>query len=159
MATVLEPRVSIRRSHSAVRLTANQKRALRRLWDGDLSIEEIAEDLSLASGEWLRDGENVEVVEFGVDAVMQAATSLGLGERPQIEVYVPTLSEIRAATALIRSKWTQREREERLKHAWLTPGRIEDATEGDNNAGRGPTSDRAEGGSPRAEARRRDRRG
>lgn len=159
MATVLEPRMSIRRSHSAVRLTANQKRALRRLWDGDLSIEEIAEDLSLASGEWLRDGENVEVVEFGVDAVMQAATSLGLGERPQIEVYVPTLSDIRSATAMIRSKWTQREREERLKHAWLTLGRIEESTQGDNNAGRGPTSHRAEDGSPRAEARRRDRRG
>lgn len=145
-----------------MKLTANQKRALRRLWDGDLSIEEIAEDLSLASGEWLRDGELVEVVDFDVAVVMQAASSLGLGERPQIEVYVPTLAEIRSATALIRSRWTQREREERLKHAWLSPGMIGYATEGDkgdNNAGGSASRDRPERGSPRAEARRRDRRG
>lgn len=117
-----------------MKLTANQKRALRRLWSGDLDLLEIAEDLSFSTYLWLENGEECEVTTFDVATVVAAAKSLGLTERPQVEIFVPTLEQIRVAAAEIRAGWTQREREERLKHAWLS-GILENATEDDNDVG------------------------
>lgn len=78
-------------------LTANQKRALRRMWPGDLTTEEIGDELGLTELE------------------LQAAVALlGLGERPAVSAYMPTEAEIRAACAAIRFKWTPAEREARL---------------------------------------------
>ena len=119
-------------------LTANQKRALRRLWSGDLDLLEIAEDLTFSTYLWVQDGEECEILVFDVAAVVQAARALGLNERPQVEIFVPTPEQIRVAAALIREGWTQREREDRRKGAWVS-GILEDATEADNNAG-GSTS-------------------
>lgn len=128
-----------------MKLTANQKRALRRLWSGDLDLLEIAEDLSFSTYLWAEAGEECEVMTFTVDTVMQAARSLGLNERPQVEIYLPTPEQIRVAAAEIRSGWTQREREERLKHAWLS-GILEEATAGDNHVGGSEAADSPSGG-------------
>lgn len=117
-----------------MKLTANQKRALRRLWSGDLDLLEIAEDLTFSTYLWIENGEECEVTTFDVAAVVAAAKSLGLTDRPQVEIFVPTPEQIRLAAAEIRAGWTQREREERLKHAWLSVI-LENATEDDNDAG------------------------
>jgi hypothetical protein len=132
---------------AAVNLTANQKRALRRLWSGDLDLLEIAEDLTFSTYLWVQDGEECEILTFDVAAVVQAAKALGLDERSQVEIFVPTPEQIRVAAALIREGWTQREREDRRKSAWLS-GILEDATEADkNNAGGSTSPDSAEGDS------------
>lgn len=127
-----------------MKLTANQKRALRRLWSGDLDLLEIAEDLSFSTYLWSQAGEECEVTTFDVAAVIEAARSLGLTDRPQVEIYVPSPEQIRVAAAEIRSRWTQREREERLKHAWLS-GILEEATDGDNHAGGSASPDSPSG--------------
>ncbi len=120
-------------------LTANQKRALRRLWSGDLDLLEIAEDLTFSTYLWVQDGEECEILTFDVAAVVKAARVLGLDERSQVEIFVPTPEQIRVAAALIREEWTQREREDRRKSAWLS-GILEDATEADKNNAGGSTS-------------------
>lgn len=114
-------------------LTANQKRALRRLWSGDLDLLEIAEDLTFSTYLWAQDGEECEILTFDVAVVVQAARALGLNERPQVEIFVPTPEQIRVAASLIREQWTQREREERRKGAWLS-AILENATDEDNDA-------------------------
>lgn len=134
-------------------LTANQKRALRRLWSGDLDLLEIAEDLTFSTYLWVQDGEECEILTFDVAAVVQAARALGLNERSQVEIFVPTPEQIRVAAALIREGWTQREREDRRKSAWLS-GILDDATEADNNNAGGSTSPHsAEGDSADPEGR------
>jgi hypothetical protein len=117
-----------------VKLTPNQKRALRRLWTGDLDLDEIAEELTFSTYEWSRSGEIAEVTEFTVATVLEAAETLDLGERVQEEVYIPTPEQIRLAAAQIRAGWSAREREERLKSAWPSLGRLED-TGDDYDAG------------------------
>jgi hypothetical protein len=117
-----------------VKLTANQKRALRRLWSGDLDLLEIAEDLTFSTYIWVQAGEECEVTSFDVADVVAAAAELGLHERPQVEIYVPTPEQIRVAAAEIRAGWSEREREERRKGAWCA-GILRMATEEDNDAG------------------------
>lgn len=137
-----------------MRLTANQKRAIRRMWAaGECSIEEIAEELSFFSYEWHRDGERVEVLVWTTETVLDVAKTLGLGKRKIVEAYIPTPEEVRLAAAKIRSQWTQREREERLKHAWLVSGTLDDATEADNDARGSATLDHEQGGADHRPAR------
>jgi len=110
-----------------VKLTANQKRALRRLWDENLTLDEIA---------------SAEVEEFDVPAVLRAAMFLCLGPRPDVPP-PPSPEEIRLAAAGIRAGWTQAEREARLKNAW--GGTLDSATGVNNSAGGSTARDRAEG--------------
>jgi len=78
-------------------VNANQKRALSKLWGGDLTLEEIQEDLGVTRGELLAE-----------------AAAMGLpGERPEA-AYLPTPEEIRRACAELRMKRTAAEREARL---------------------------------------------
>jgi len=125
-----------------VKLTANQKRALRRLWDENLTLDEIASDLTFSTYEWGMNGEVADVEEFDVPAVLRAAMFLCLGPRPEVPP-PPSPEEIRLAAAGIRAGWTQAEREARLKNAW--GGTIDSATGDNNSAGRSATRDRAEG--------------
>lgn len=97
---------------------ANAKRRFRRLWAGDLTIQEICEELG-----------------WTLEAVSDFATALGLGERVEPDVYIPTESEIRLAAATIRVQWTPAEREARMAPRYF--GKMEDATGQDNHAGRG----------------------
>jgi hypothetical protein len=142
-----------------MKLTANQKRALRRLWEEDnLTIDDIASDLTFSTYEWSLDGEVAEVMEFDVPAVFKAAALLELGERP--EIILPSPEDIRVACASIREQWTQKEREERLKHAWLSSlGTLRSTTGADNDARGGEATDRPAGDPPAPEARRRRGRG
>ena len=106
---------------------ANAKRRFRRLWAGDLTTEEICEELG-----------------WTIEAVHDFATALGLGERVEPDVYIPTEVEIRLAAAQIRMRWTPAEREARMAPKWS--GTLEDATQRDNYAGRGTSRRRGEGG-------------
>lgn len=142
-------------------LTANQKRALRRLWMGDLDLDEIAEELTLSTKKWAIEQpakqesarhdqkvflwETYEIVEFDVETVERCAEELGLGDRPHVEIYLPSQEEIRLAAAAIRAGWTQEEREARLRNAWI--GTLKDTTGGDNDALGSAPPDCAEGGS------------
>jgi hypothetical protein len=130
-----------------VKLTANQKRALRRLWSGDLDLLEIAEDLTFSTYIWVQAGEECEVTSFDVADVVAAAAELGLHERPQVEIYVPTPEQIRVAAAEIRAGWSEREREERRKGAWCA-GILRMATEEDNDAGGSSSPHSPDGDSP-----------
>lgn len=76
---------------------ANRKRRLRRLWAGDLTMQEICEEM-----------------EMPLEALLAYAATLGLTDRVEPDVYVPTPAEIRQAAARIRFGWTQAEREARL---------------------------------------------
>ena len=129
-----------------MKLTANQKRALRRLWSGDLDLLEIAEDLTFSTYIWMQAGEECEVTSFDVADVVAAAAELGLHERPQVEIFVPTPEQIRVAAAEIRAGWSEREREERRKGAWCA-GILKVATEEDNDAGGSASSHSPEGDS------------
>jgi hypothetical protein len=115
-------------------LTPNQKRALRHLWKGELTLEEIAEEMC-----------------FSAEQLDAAVALLGLPEREETDIYLPTREEILLAAAEIRAGWTQAEREARLASARSV--RMEDATELDNHACRRATHHRDEGstadGSPR----------
>lgn len=132
-----------------MKLTANQKRALRRLWEENLTLDEIASDLTFSTYEWSLKGEVAEVVEFGVPEVLRAAMFLCLGPRPNVPP-PPSPEEIRVAAANIRAGWTQAEREARLKNAW---GVTMDNATGDNNSvGRGEADYLAEGDEARPQA-------
>lgn len=80
---------------------ANQKRLIRRLWVGEYTIVEICEEMQMSPAE-----------------LMVFAKSLGLGERPPVECYLPTQEEIRLACAKIRAGWSEAEREARRAAAW-----------------------------------------
>lgn len=82
--------------NSGWRLTSQERRDLRRLFRGHLPIEEAANDMGMSIGE-----------------VREAWLILGLGERKEPEVYMPTSSDIAEAAELIRSRWTDRERRRR----------------------------------------------
>ena len=122
-----------------MKLTANQKRALRRLWEENLTLDEIASDLTFSTYEWREDA---EVTEFDVPAVLRAAMYLCLGPRPNVPP-PPSQEEIRIAAAKIRAGWTQAERESRLRSAW--GGTLDSATGDNNSAGGSATDYRAEG--------------
>lgn len=102
-------------------LTPNQKRAIRHLWKGELTLAEIAEEM-----------------EFTPEQLAEAVASLGLPERSEADVYLPTRAEIRKAAAEIRAGWTPAEREARLCGSWRV--RLEYATERDTNAGGSATT-------------------
>lgn len=84
-------------------LSANEKRKLRHLWKSDCPLDEIQEDMG-----------------FTAERLEEARLSLGLppASERECKAYLPTPEEIRLAAAEIRSKWTQSEREERLRSAW-----------------------------------------
>lgn len=111
MADVPEPWMPLfRDGRDEVNLTANQKRAIRRLWKCDLTRLEIAEELG-----------------FTPEQLDAAAVALALPERDEPVVYLPSREEIRLATARIRAGWSQAEREARLNAAWSV--RLHIATE------------------------------
>jgi len=103
-------------------MTANEKRAIKRLWKSDMTLAEICEELGFSPGE-----------------VADAAKFLNLKKRAAPDLYLPTPEEIRAACAEIRSRWTPSEHELRL-------GRLKLATEEQNYAGGSQTCNRSEGG-------------
>jgi hypothetical protein len=75
---------------------ANLKRRVKRLWKGDLTLDEICEETGMPSDEFLA-----------------LAASMGLVNRPEPDVYIPTIEEIRLAAASVRSGWSQTELESR----------------------------------------------
>lgn len=81
-------------------LDAKGKRKLRRLWKGELTLDEVASEMDVS-----------------LDGLFQLAATLGLHDRVEPDVYMPTTLEIQKAAARIRSEWTSHEREERLKAA------------------------------------------
>jgi len=77
---------------------ANQKRKLRRLWSySDLSFEEVCDEMDMTEPE-----------------LRKYAASLGLGDRQEPSVFIPTPEEIRMSAAEVRTTWTQADRESRL---------------------------------------------
>lgn len=112
-----------------MKLTPNQKRAMRRLWRGGLSLEEVAEELSLSSVDF----GDCDTVEFTAEMVVEIADAMGLPERVDPNDYIPTPEEIRLACAQIRQGWTQAEREARIGGG--AAGRIKEATGEHNHAG------------------------
>lgn len=102
-------------------MTANEKRAIRRLWKSDMTLAEICEELGFSVGE-----------------VSDAAAHLGLPERDAPDIYLPSPDEIRAACAKIRETWSPAERELRL-------GRLRIATEEQNYAGGSQACHRSSG--------------
>lgn len=108
-------------------LTPNQKRAIRHLWKGELTNEEIAEELG-----------------FTDEQLREAAAILELPERALSDTYLPSREQILMAAAEIRAKWTPAEREARLVNA--RSARMEDATGVDTHARRTAARHRAEGG-------------
>lgn len=100
-------------------LSANQKRAIRRLWKGDLTTQEICEELG-----------------FTEERLLQAADFLRLPERAEPDVFIPTPEYIRLQCAIIRSKWTPAEREARL-------GRLDIGYRETDHARRSPPGDHA----------------
>lgn len=80
----------------ANRARANEKRRLRHLWKGEHTLDEISEEMGLDE-----------------DELLAFADSLGLEERPEIDVYLPSPEEIRLAAAEIRAGWTPAELEAR----------------------------------------------
>ena len=110
-------------------LTPNQKRAIRRLWRGGLTIEEVAEELSISSVDF----GDCDVVDFTSEMVLEIASEMQLPERVESNDYIPTPSEIRLACAAIRQSWSQAEREARI--GGLDFGRMKEATGGHNHVG------------------------
>jgi hypothetical protein len=112
-----------------MKLTPNQKRAMRRLWRGGLTLDEIAEELSLSSVDF----GDCETVDFTADVVVAIAEWMGLPERVDPNDYVPSPEQIRMACAEIRQGWTPSEREARIGGG--SAGRIKEATGDHNHAG------------------------
>jgi intergrase/recombinase len=75
---------------------ANLKRRVRRLWAGDLTLDEICEEIGMLRDEFLA-----------------LAATLGLTDRQEPDVYIPTVEQIRIEAAIIRSQWSQAELEAR----------------------------------------------
>ena len=77
-------------------IDGGRKRALRRLWKGESTNEEICEELG-----------------WDTATLAQAVAFLGLPERVEPEVYLPTPEEIRLECAKLRFGWTPSERDSR----------------------------------------------
>jgi hypothetical protein len=82
----------------ANRARANEKRRLRHLWKGELTLAEIREEMAMGEGELL---------------AFAATLGLDADERPEIDVFVPTPEQIRLAAAEIRAGWSAAELEAR----------------------------------------------
>lgn len=94
---------------------ANKKRKLRRLWSySDLSFDEVCDEMEMSCQE-----------------LLSYAKSLGLGDRVEPTVFIPTPEQIRIAAAEIRAGWSQAERESRLGAGAF--GRMNIATEQQND--------------------------
>jgi hypothetical protein len=107
---VAEPRLPLYRGMGSVtskkepeeveanRALANDKRKLRHLWKGELTLAEIADEMELSEA-----------------GVLEFAETLGLDidERPEIDCFIPTPEEIRLAAAEIRAGWSPAELEAR----------------------------------------------
>ena len=94
--------------------------------------------------------EVAEEMGFSADELAAAAELLGLPEREEPDVYLPSAEAIRIETAIIRSRWTAAELESRI--VGPRRGRIKDATEHDN-AGGGASSHRGQRGEADASPR------
>ncbi|NBW12102.1 MAG: hypothetical protein EBR82_29135 [Caulobacteraceae bacterium] len=115
---------------------ANQKRKLRRLWSySDLSFGEVCE-------------------EIGMDAasLIAYAKSIGLQDRVEPLVFIPTPEQIRVAAAEIRAGWTEAERECRLGAGVFA--RMNNATEPHNDDSRTASCDGRKRGQTFPENRR-----
>jgi intergrase/recombinase len=82
-----KPKTPEQLAESKVR--ANHKRRIQRLWSGDLTLEEICDEIGMTRDEFLAE-----------------ASAIGLENRPEPDVYVPTPEEVRMAAAEIRRKWS-----------------------------------------------------
>lgn len=80
---------------------ANLKRRVRRLWAGDLTLDEICDEIGMQQDEFLA-----------------LAASLGLRDRPEPDVFLPTPEQIRIEAAKIRAGWTRVELESRRVSWW-----------------------------------------
>jgi hypothetical protein len=97
---------------------ANQKRKLRRLWSySDLSFEEVCDEMGMAAAD-----------------LLAYAKSLGLEDRVEPLVFIPTPEQIRMAAAGIRAGWSEAERECRLGAGIFA--RMNNATEPHNDDSR-----------------------
>lgn len=96
-------------------MNPNQKRALKHLWKGELTIEEIAEEMG-----------------FTDEELAVAVEALQLPPRVEPDTYIPTREQILMAAAEIRAKWTPAEREARRAAARHV--RLDKATENDTDA-------------------------
>jgi hypothetical protein len=77
------------------------RKKVRKLWESNrYTFDEVCQELDMEPGELNR-----------------LAERMGLGERPECDVYIPTPEEIRLRTAAMRQKWTQTEREARIEAA------------------------------------------
>jgi hypothetical protein len=101
---------------AAAKERANQKRRLRRLWVSDASWDEVCEEMGLEP-----------------ESLRAFAATLGLYDRPDPDIYLPTPQEIKVAAANIRMGWSQAEREARLEGR--LHDRMDNATRSDNDAG------------------------
>lgn len=90
------PKIITPQQAAAAKESANLKRRVRRLWAGDLTLREICEELALGEAEFLA-----------------LAAGLGLRNRPEPDVYLPTPEQIRLAAADIRAGWSRAELESR----------------------------------------------
>jgi hypothetical protein len=115
-----------------MKLTPNQKRALWRLWMGEYTLDEIPEEMDIATASF-KDTESCSIRTFTVERVLAAAKVMGLPERVEPNIYLPTPQEIRIACAGFRAGWTPAEREARM--AGFSADRIKEAT-GDHNHAR-----------------------
>lgn len=111
---------------------ANEKRRLRRLWVGELTTDEIAHEMG-----------------WSLETLLAVARSLGIPDRIEPDVYMPSEIEIKMAAASIRMSWTDAERDQRLRAAWSvtmeeSPGRHND---GEENSRGGSPGVRRGGGS------------
>lgn len=110
-----------------MKLTPNQKRALRHLWKGELTMEEIAEEMNFTAFE-----------------LSEAVRLMNLPDRVEPDIYIPTREEILLEAAKIRAKWTPAEREARRCAAWSA--RLDIATGLDTNARRRSAHRKSDGG-------------
>jgi hypothetical protein len=102
---------------------ANQKRKLRRLWSySDLSLEEVCDEMGM---------DEANLISY--------AKSLGLEDRVEPHVFIPTPEQIRIAAAEIRAGWSEAERECRLGAGAFA--RINNATEPHNDDSRTASCD------------------
>lgn len=85
---------------AASRERSTLRRRLRLLWRGDSTDDEIREELAL-----------------GEEEFRAIVAEMGLPERSR-DIYLPDPATIRRECAIIRSKWSQAERESRLEAAW-----------------------------------------
>jgi len=91
----------------ANRALANDKRKLRHLWKGELTLSEICDEMEMSEPELLAFADTL-----GLDA----------DDRPEIDCFIPTPEQIRLAAAEIRAGWSPAELEAR-RMPWR--GRLE----------------------------------